>query len=455
MNDIINIIAGKISQVLLNDGFAVSEGDIAAYMEKPADAAMGDLALPCFKLAKTLRSAPPKIASELKEKIGEVQLVTKTEAVGGYLNFFVDSGYYCSLLNDIVANPDYGKNDIGTGKTVCIDFSSCNIAKRFHIGHIGSTTIGNSLRNIYKFCGYKCVSINHLGDWGTNFGMLIAAYKRWSSKEQVDERGINELEDLYVRFREDEKKDKTLSDEARTIFTELENGNIEYKEIWQYFKDISLNEYQKTYDLMGISFDSYNGEAFFSDKMPAVVDELKGKGLLIKDDGAMIVKLDEYNLTNLIILKTDGSSVYATRDIAAAIWRKNEYDFDKCIYVTSAGQSLHFAQCFKIIELMGYKWAKGLVHVPYGTMSIGGEKVASRTGKVIHLDDLLSEAISKCEKIIEEKNASLDDKKSVARAVGVGAVIFNALSNSRIKDTNFVWEEIGRASCRERVLVTV
>ncbi|OGO88208.1 MAG: arginine--tRNA ligase [Clostridiales bacterium GWF2_36_10] len=431
----------KIIEIIDNLGLSIASEDILNYIEKPTDTSMGDLAFPCFRLAKQLRSAPPKIAADLKDKMGELPFITKTEAIGGYLNFFVDKNYYSSLLDGIVSDVDFGKSQIGNGKVVCIDFSSPNIAKRFHLGHIGTTVIGNALRNIFIFCGYKCVAINHLGDWGTNFGKLISAFKHWSSKERVDEYGINELMDLYVRFNNEEKNNKELADDARTEFSKLENGSKENLEIWQLFKDISLKEYQKTYELLEITFDSYNGEAFFSDKMPAVVEELKEKGLLETDDGASVVRLDKYNLPLCLILKKDGSTLYPTRDIAAAIWRKKEYDYDKCVYVTSAGQSLHFAQWFKVVELMGYDWSKKLVHVPYGTMSVGGEKLASRTGNVIHLDDLLSEAISKCEKIIEEKNSLLADKKSVACAVGVGAVVFNALANSRIKDTNFVWED--------------
>ncbi|MDD4165234.1 MAG: arginine--tRNA ligase [Eubacteriales bacterium] len=441
MQKIKEIIAKKITEIISNTGYKTDEDEILSFIDIPVDSKMGDLALPCFKLARIMRSAPPKIALELKESIGELPFIKRVEAVGGYLNFFVDAFYYKELLDRILFDADYGRSEVGRGKVVCLDFSSCNIAKRFHVGHIGSTTIGNALRNIYAFCGYKCVAINHLGDWGTNFGKMIAAYKLYSRKEKVDERGINELVDIYVRFNDEEKKNNALSDMARNAFTKLENGDEEYLEIWQYFKDISIKEYNKTYELLGISFDSYNGEAFFSDKIPGVIEELRQKNLLEKDNGAFIVRLEDYNLTNTVVLKSDGSSLYVARDIAAAIWRKKEYDFDKCIYVTSAGQSLHFAQCFKIVELMGYEWSKNLVHVPYGTMSINGEKLASRTGNVIHLDDLLAESISKCEKIIEEKNAELKDKKSVARAVGVGAIIFNALANSRIKDTNFVWEE--------------
>jgi arginyl-tRNA synthetase len=439
MQEVKSIIAEKIAGLLNHEELTAET--LSAIIEKPTDSSMGDLAMPCFKLAKTLRSAPPKIASELKEKMGDIPYVTKIEAVGGYLNFFIDSSFYSTLLHNIVDDANFGKSDIGNGKTVCLDFSSPNIAKRFHLGHLGTTVIGNSLRNIYNFCGYKTVAINHLGDWGTQFGKLIVAYKRWSSKEKVDERGINELVDIYVRFNDEEKENKSLSEEAREAFAQLESGNKEYLDIWQYFKEISLREYQKTYELLGITFDSYNGESFYSDKMPAVVEELREKELLKIDNGASIVNLEEYGMPPALILKSDGSTLYPTRDIAAALWRKKEYDFEKCLYVTSAGQSLHFAQWFKVVELMGHSWASGLIHVPYGTMSVGGEKIASRTGNVVLLDDLLDEAIAKCRKIIEEKNADLKDKESVARAVGVGAVVFNALANSRIKDSNFVWED--------------
>ena len=267
------------------------------------------------------------------------------------------------------------------------------------------------------------VAINHLGDWGTNFGKLICAYKMWSSKEKVETEGVIELERIYARFNKEANEDDKLNQLARDAFRELENGNEEYLEIWRYFKDISLKEYMKTYNLLDIDFDSYNGESFFTDKMPPVVEELKAKELLKIDDGASVVDLSEYNMPPVLILKRDGTTLYPTRDIAAAKWRKGEYGFDKCIYVTSAGQSLHFAQWFKVVDLMGYAWAKDLVHVPYGTMSFGGEKLASRTGNIIYLDDLLEQAIEKAEKIIEEKNAALLNKRETAVAVGVGAVI--------------------------------
>lgn len=440
MDTVKSKIAALAEQYLKSKGAEVNS--VCDFLEAPADPKNGDLSLPCFRFSKVLRTAPPVIAAELKAALdGRIPEVESISSAGGYLNFYLSPSVYVSALKRITADSNFGASDIGKGKTVCLDFSSPNIAKRFHVGHLGTTAIGGCLKNLYDFCGYTTVGINHLGDWGTQFGKLIVAYKKWSSPEKVKERGISELVDIYVRFSAEAEKDDSLNDEARTAFTKLESMDEEYLGIWQSFKEISLKEYMKTYELLGVEFDSYNGESFYNDKMDAVVDELREKGLLVVDDGASIVRLDDYDMPPAIILKKDGSTLYATRDIAAAIWRKNNYDFDKCLYVTSAGQSLHFAQYFKVIELMGYDWAKDLVHIPYGTMSVNGEKLASRTGNVILLDDLFAEAIAKAESIIEEKNSALADKHGTAVAVGVGAIVFGALSNSRIKDTNFVWEE--------------
>lgn len=440
MNTVKNKIALAVGEFLAAKGAVIE--DIAGLIETPADVKNGDLSLPCFRFSKALRMGPPMIASQLKEAIdGSFPEVERIDAVSGYLNFYLSPAFYTQALGRIAAAEDFGSSDVGKGKTVCLDFSSPNIAKRFHVGHLGTTAIGGCLKNLYDFCGYTTVGINHLGDWGTQFGKLIVAYKKWSSAERVKERGIKELVDIYVRFSAEAEADPSLNDEARAAFTKLESFDEEYLSIWQSFKEISLKEYMRTYELLGIEFDSYNGESFYNDKMDAIVDELREKGLLVVDDGASIVRLDDYNMPPAIILKKDGSTLYATRDITAAIWRKNNYDFYKCIYVTSAGQSLHFAQYFKVIELMGYDWSGDLVHVPYGTMSVNGEKLASRTGNVILLDDLFAEAIAKAEKIIEEKNAGLADKHATAEAVGVGAIVFGALRDGRIKDTNFVWEE--------------
>jgi len=439
MDVIKNRIASAVSTAL---GGAVSPEEVFAVIEAPADPKNGDLAMPCFRFSRVLRKAPPAIAAELAGVFNEgAEGIAQVVAVGGYLNFFLASSYYTEVLGRILGAENFGSSDVGKGKTVCLDFSSPNIAKRFHVGHLGTTAIGGFLKNLHDFCGFTTVGINHLGDWGTQFGKLIVAFKKWSSKERVDERGISELVDIYVRFSAEAEKDPSLNDEARAAFTEMEKGNREYLDIWQGFKEISLKEYMKTYELLGVSFDSYNGESFYNDKMDAVVEELRDKGLLVIDEGASIVRLDDYNMPPAIILKKDGSTLYATRDIAAALWRKKNYDFYKCLYVTSAGQSLHFAQWFKVTELMGYDWAGDLVHIPYGTMSVNGEKLASRTGNVILLDDLFAEAIAKVEQIMEEKNSTLQNKRAVAEAVGVGAIVFNALSNNRIKDSNFVWEE--------------
>ncbi len=437
MKDIKTLAFEAVKDALLKAETAVPE-DLYGYFETPADTKNGDIALPCFRLAKTLRAAPPVIAAKIKENLTLPAGIEKAEAVGGYLNFYAGTDIYVSMLEGIDEN--FGKTDIGKGKRLVIDFSSPNIAKRFHLGHLGTTVIGNAVRNIYKFCGYDTVAINYLGDWGTQNGKQIVAYKKWSSRERLEADGIKELERIYVMFGKEAEKDPSLNDQARAAFRELENGNKEYLEIWQLFKDISLREYSETYKRLGIEFDVWDGESLYTDKMPAIVEELREKELLKIDDGASIVDLADYNMPPALILKRDGSTLYPTRDIAAANYRYNTYNFDVCAYVTSAGQSLHFAQWFKVTELMGKEWAKDLVHIPYGTMSFGGEKLASRTGNIILLNDVFDEAVAKAKAIIEEKNADLTDKDDVSEAVGIGAVIFGALSNSRIKDTDFTWE---------------
>lgn len=437
MNDLRTLAVCAVTEALEKAGMPVPE-DLKGYFEVPADSKNGDLALPCFKLAKILRAAPPMIANKIKENITLPAGVDKIEAVGGYINFFAGSDIYTSMLDGI--GEDFGKTGIGNGKTLVIDFSSPNIAKRFHLGHLGTTVIGNAVRNIYKFCGYNTVAINYLGDWGTQNGKQIVAYKKWSSREKLVSDGIKELERIYVMFGKEAEKDPSLNDQARAAFRELENGNKEYLEIWQLFKDISLREYTQTYKRLGIEFDVWAGESMYTAKMPEIVSELREKNLLKIDDGASIVDLSEWNMPPALILKSDGTTLYPSRDMAAAKDRYNTYNFDICAYVTSAGQSLHFAQWFKVTELMGREWAKGLVHIPYGTMSFGGEKLASRTGNIILLNDVFDEAVAKARTIIEEKNAALEDKEGISEAVGIGAVVFGALSNSRIKDTDFTWE---------------
>ncbi len=416
--------------------------DIQSMLEYPPDSAMGDLALPCFKLSKLLRNAPVRIAAELSEKLS-LSSVAKAEAVNGYLNIFLSDSYLCGeVLPQVLSQKEkYGAPDLGQGRTVVLDYSSPNVAKPFHIGHLGTTVIGHSLKRLHEFAGYRCVGINYLGDWGTQFGKLITAYRLWGDRKAVEDGGIDALVALYVRYHEEAEKDPTLNDTARAEFHKLELGDEENIALWKWFVELSLAEYKKTYAQLGIEFDSYKGESFYTDKMPAQVQKLRDMDLLKLDDGASIVDLEQYGMPPCLILKRDGSTLYPTRDIAAAVYRKQTYDFDKAIYVTSAGQSLHFAQWFKVVELMGYDWSDKLVHVPYGTVSINGEKLATRTGNVILLRDLFALAIEKVASIMEEKNPDLTDKDQIAEAVGVGAIVFYYLSNNRIRDINFVMED--------------
>ncbi|MBO4355879.1 MAG: arginine--tRNA ligase [Clostridia bacterium] len=415
--------------------------DVFSSIEYPPDKEMGDLAFPCFKYSKILRCSPAVIAGKLSEdeSVKSLDCISGTSVAGGYLNFRISDGYYSgSLIPEILEKgSSYGRSDIGYGKTVVLDYSSPNVAKPFHIGHLGTTVIGHSLKMLHEFCGYKCIGINYLGDWGTQFGKLIVAFRLWGDEESVKENGVDELVALYVRFHDEAEKDPSLNDKAREEFSKLEHNDEENIRLWKWFIDISLREYQKTYRQLGITFDSYKGESFYTDKMPAQVEKLREKNLLKLDDGASIVDLSEYNMPACLILKRDGSTLYPTRDIAAAVYRKETYDFDKAIYVTAAQQSLHFAQWFKVIELMGYDWADRLVHVPYGTVSIDGLKLSTRSGNVILLRDVFSAAIDKVASVIEEKNPNLENKDEVAEAVGVGAIIFYYLMNSRIKDISF------------------
>lgn len=417
--------------------------EISAMLEYPPDPAMGDLALPCFKLSRTLRRSPVQIAEALAGCLSGLACVERAEAVNGYLNIRISGAYLAGtvLPGILTAGEKYGSAEIGKGKTVVLDYSSPNVAKPFHIGHLGTTVIGHSLKKLHEFAGYHCIGINYLGDWGTQFGKLIVAYRKWGSKELIEEGGIDKLVELYVRFHKEAEENKALEDEARAEFHKLEQGDPENLALWKWFIEISLAEYQKTYKQLGITFDSYKGESFYTDKMPAEVQKLREKGLLKIDDGASIVDLSEYGMPPCLILKRDGSTLYPTRDIAAAVYRKETYHFDKAIYVTSAGQSLHFAQWFKVVELMGYDWYNELVHVPYGTVSINGAKLATRTGNVVLLRDLFAAAIEEVSKIMEEKNPDLENKAAVAEAVGVGAIVFYYLSNNRNKDINFIMED--------------
>lgn len=435
----------KESIAALYPAATISEEEIFEMLEYPPDDSMGDVAFPCFKLSRTLRAAPSKIAENIFGHISGAlpECADKAQIVGGYINFFAsDSFFGKDILSKVFEKgADFGKKDIGKGKTVVLDYSSPNVAKPFHIGHLGTTVIGHSLKLLHEYHGYDCVGVNHLGDWGTQFGKLIVAYRKWGCREDIEKGGIDKLVELYVKFHEEAEKDTALNDEARTEFTKLEHHDEENLALWRWFIDISLAEYQKTYSQLGITFDSYNGESFYTDKMPEQVQILKDKNLMKIDDGASIVDLSEYNMPPCLILKRDGSTLYPTRDIAAAVYRDRTYHFDKCIYVTSAGQSLHFAQWFKVVELMGYDFANKLYHVPYGTVSINGEKLATRTGNVILLRDLFAVAIEKVRAIMEEKNPNMQNKDEAAEAVGVGAIVFYYLSSNRIRDINFVMED--------------
>lgn len=428
---------------LLNDQIDFLEKEqIEKLIEIPPKPELGDFAFPCFQLAKQYHKAPQMIAADLAEKMGHPSFLREVQVQGAYLNFFVNKEEFVKQIIQNASVDNYGSSNEGEGKTICIDYSSPNVAKNFHVGHLRTTIIGNSLYKIFSKLGYKVERINHLGDWGTQFGKLIVAYKRWGNKEAIEKDGVLALMNIYVKFHEEAEKDDSLNDEAREWFAKMEQGNEEALEIWQWFKDISLKEYMRIYDLLGMGFDSFNGESFYRDKTQHVVDLLKEKNLLVESEGAQIVPLDEYDMAPCLIMKKDGSSIYATRDLAAILYRKETYDFDKCIYVTGQEQKLHFAQVFKVIELMGYDYAKNLIHVPYGLVSLGGAKLATRSGNIIFAEDILHQSIDKAREIIEEKNPDLEDKDEVAKMVGVGAILFNDLFNQRIKDVAFNWDKI-------------
>lgn len=418
--------------------------DIVNFMEIPAKPEMGDYAFPCFRLAKTMRKAPNMIAADICSKIEENKIFSKIEPVAAYINFFTDKSVYAAEVMESIAKmgENYGTSEEGKGKTIVIDYSSPNIAKPFHVGHLRSTVIGSALYKIFEKMGYECVGVNHLGDWGTQFGKLIEAYKLWGSKEEVEEKGISELTRIYVKFHEEAEKDPSLDDRARAWFVKMQDGDEEAITLWKWFYDISIKEFERVYEKLGVKFDHYTGESFYNDKMAAIVDELKEKKLLTESNGAMIVDFEDAKMPPCLIIRTDGGTLYATRDITAAIYRKNTYDFDKCIYVTAIDQNLHFAQWFKVIEKMGYDWSKDLVHVPFGLVSLEDGKLSTRKGKVVLMEDLLDEAVKKTMGIINDKNPDLPDKEEVAKEVGIGAVIFDDLYNGRIKDIVFSWDRM-------------
>ena len=442
MIDFKNIIANAIAQVI-----NVDQNEIKKSIEKPKGTENGDYAFPCFRLAKTLRKSPQAIATEIKEniKLNENE-ITKVEVVGGYLNFFVNKELLVKeVLQEMSNDEEYGKSTIGSGKNIVIDYSAPNIAKPFHIGHLRSTVIGAALYKIYKYLGYNVTGINHLGDYGTQFGKLIEGYKLWGNEYNIEENPIDELTKIYIRINQACKEDEQVLENCRNNFKKLEDGDPYCVEIWQKFRELSLKEFQKVYDILGSKFDSWNGEAFYSDKMAEIVEILEKSGKLIESEGARIVDLEDKGInTPCIIEKSNGSSTYATRDLAAIMYRARTYDFDKALYVTSYEQVLHFKQVFEVAKLLGLdeKYTNGLEHVAFGMVLLPTGKMSTREGTSVKLSELLDEAISRAKTIIEQKNPELENKDEVAKKVGVGAVIFNDLAQSRVKDEIFDWDTI-------------
>ncbi len=432
----------KVIELIKSQVDSMSEDEIASLVEIPPSYDMGDYAFPTFRLAKALRKSPNIIAEELASKFNEDANFEKVESVGAYLNFFINKAKLTETVLDEVRDlgNHYGSSDLGNGKKVIVEFSSPNIAKPFHIGHIRTTVIGNSLNKIYKFLGYDTIAINHLGDYGTQFGMLISAFKKWGDREVIETNPIKELLKLYVRFNSEAEEDAALKDEARYWFKELENGNEEASELWQWIRDISLKEFNRVYNLLNIEFDSYAGESFYSDKMADVISEMEDKGILTDSEGAAIVDLEPYGMPPALIKKSDGSTLYTTRDITAAIYRKKTYDFHKNLYVVASQQNLHFKAWIKVIELMGYEWAKDCIHIPFGMVSLEDGTLSTRKGRVVFLEDVLNTAIESTSKIIEERNPNLENKAEVAKQVGIGAILFQELFNQRIKDYVFNWD---------------
>ena len=420
----------------------VEEDEIYSSIALPPNSEMGDYALPCFKFAKVLRKSPAIIAEDLKSAYITDDVISEVSAINGYLNFKVNKiGLTKAVLNDIITEGAiYGSSVVGSGKTICIDYSSVNIAKPFHIGHLSTTVIGGALYKLYKFLGYNVVGINHLGDYGTQFGKLICAYKHWGNKDEVERGGIHAINDLYVRFNND--ADESMEREAREYFRLIESGDKEANEIFEWFKSLTLKYVNEIYEKLGVTFDSYAGERFYTDKMQPFIDELREKNLLKESEGAKIVDLDKYGMPPCLILRSDGASLYATRDLAAAFYRKKTYGFHKCLYVVAYQQNLHFKQIFKVLELMGYEWAKDMVHVAYGMVSLEDGAMSTRKGKVIWLEDVINKCVEKAFAVIQEKNPNLENKSEIAEKVGIGAVIFGALYNNKIKDIVFSYDKV-------------
>ena len=444
MVDFKKIIADEI----YDEALGLSVEDIMALIEIPNDEKMGDYAFPCFRLAKALRKAPQMIAADIAGRIAGNEAFAKVENVNAYVNFFIDRAYFAGQVVEEVNEEGkmYGRSDEGAGRTVIVEYSSPNIAKPFHIGHIRSTVIGNAIYKLYDAVGFDVIRINHLGDYGTQFGKMIVAYRKWGSEDELAKDPIKTLLGYYTRFHQEAKEHPELEDEAREAFVKLEAGAPEETALWKKFRELSLAEFNRVYDMLGITFDSYAGESFYSDKMPRFIEELKEKGLLVESQGAQIVDLEEYGMSPAMITKSDGSSLYVTRDIAAAVYRKETYDFYKCIYVVASQQNLHFRQWKQVLELMGYTWQKDCIHVPFGLVSLSDgddiKMMSTREGTVVFLEDVLNTAVEKTAEIMKEKNTSGLDIDEVSKEVGIGAVIFQELSNNRIKDYVFSWDKV-------------
>ena len=439
MIDFKEIIAKKINNIVNLD-----ETNIYNNLEIPPKQDMGDYAFPCFVLSKELKKSPQIIAEEIKDKIELDENISEIKVVGGYLNFYLNKEYFIkNVLNEMAEkNENYGSSNIGNGKNIVIDYSSPNIAKPFHIGHLRSTVIGNSIYKIYKYLGYNCIGINHIGDWGTQFGKLIEGYKRWGNEYNIEENPIDELTKIYIRINNLCKEDESVLEDCRNNFKKLEDGDEYCVNLWKKFKELSLKEFERIYDLLDVHFDSYNGEAFYSDKMQEVVDILDKKGLLVESEGAKVVDLSEKGMIPCIIEKSNGSTTYATRDLAAIMYRAREYNFNKAIYLTSYEQILHFKQIFEVAKMLDLdeKYTNNLIHAPFGMVQLKTGKMSTREGTIVKLEDLLNESITRVKAIIENKNPNLENKEEIAKQVGIGAVIFNDLYNNRIKDEVFDWD---------------
>ena len=437
MTDYKHFIASQINAPIPTE-------EIESYIAETADDSFGDYTFPCFRLAKAMRMSPVAIAQKLAADIECGQVISKVEAVNGYLNFFINrTDFARDTINEVLSQQEeYGNSTVGSGKTICIDYSSVNICKSFHIGHLSTTAIGSSLYKLFNALGYKVVGINHLGDYGTQFGKMIVAFKLWGDRTTAEKEGVKELQRLYVKFHQEEEKAPQLTEQAREWFARIERGDKEANELFEFFKKITLDDVCQIYDRLNVNFDSWNGESFFNDKMDAPLQMLQQKGIIVESQGAKVVDLSDYNMPPCLLVKSDGSSLYATRDIAAAMWRKQEYDFYKCLYVVAYQQNLHFKQFFKVLELADLDWAKDLVHVAYGMVSLEDGAMSTRKGNVILLKDVLDKAVEKALDIIAAKNPNLAGKETVAEQVGVGAVLFSALENGKIKDITFTFDRV-------------